>query len=132
MQRIRACGRPAVLAIVAAAMVGSPLQLARAAEDTRLTDRELRTLALAHAIIEEKAAQVYPKVEASRDPARDLTGADRRAVEEALRSSGVSFEEFARAQRELMTSPDALPRFFELEQQVKAERRGQRSGVPKR
>ena len=35
----------------------------------------------------------------------------------------MSFDHFARVQRELMKSPEALPRFFQLEQQLKAERR---------
>ncbi|HEX7127304.1 MAG TPA: hypothetical protein VF406_16220 [Thermodesulfobacteriota bacterium] len=87
-----------------------------------------RAVAL-HALIEEKAVEVYPRVEASGDPARDITGADRRAVEPALEGSGVPFNHFARVQRDPMKRPEALPRFFELEQQVKAERRQGDAGV---
>jgi hypothetical protein len=127
MEIVRGYGRAAALVVVTAALVGSVLRVASAAT---LTDGDLRQLALAHAVIEERAARVYPKVDASRDPAADVTGADRRVVEEALRGSGVSFEEFARIQRQLMASPDAMPRFFALEQEVKADRQRQRSGVP--
>jgi hypothetical protein len=131
MYTLRVRGRRAALAIVAMALLGSPVQVVRAAEEARLTDRELRTLALAHAVIEQKATQVYPRVEASADPARDLTGADRRAVEDALRGSGVPFDEFARVQRRLRAHPDALPRFFEIERQVKAGLHERPSGPPK-
>jgi hypothetical protein len=129
MEIVGGYGRAAALVVVTAALVGSVLRVASAAT---LTDGDLRQLAVAHAVIEERAAHVYPRVDASRDPAADLTGADRRVVEEALRGSGVSFEEFARIQRQLMVTPDAMPRFFALEQEVKADRQRQRSGVPRK
>ncbi|HEY8369130.1 MAG TPA: hypothetical protein VIM86_07405 [Thermodesulfobacteriota bacterium] len=113
----------AALAIAAMVLFGAAVGEVHGADGATLTDSDLRALATAHALIEEKAIEVYPKVEASGDPARDITGADRRAVERALEGSGVSFDHFARVQRELMKSPEALPRFFQLEQQLKAERR---------
>ncbi|HWP34221.1 MAG TPA: hypothetical protein VNM66_01360, partial [Thermodesulfobacteriota bacterium] len=108
---------------------GQPERARPQAAQRRISDRELRQHARAHAILAQKAPELYAKVEQSKNPAADITGEDRKKLEEALKETGISFREFARVHRAIATDKQVAARFQRLEQQVKAQPTGPAPGA---
>ncbi len=90
----------------------------------QISDLELQQHARAHEALEQKAPDLLDKLKTSRDPAADFKGEERQQIEQALKGTGLSFEEFARVHAAVMTDPQVQSRFAQIAQQARAQSGG--------
>ncbi len=87
----------------------------------KLSDQEIRRHAQARVAIEQKVPDVRAKLETIKDPAKELSSEEQKTVREALKGTGVTFQQFAREHRQIAGNPQMESQLKQMEQEVRAQ-----------
>ncbi|HEX7126735.1 MAG TPA: hypothetical protein VF406_13340 [Thermodesulfobacteriota bacterium] len=96
-------------------------QTGKSSQGAGLSHAQLRRHARADMVVEQKAPDVYAKVEHAKDLNTELSQEERQKLSQALQGSGYTLAQYAGEHHRIMASPKMQSQLQHMEQQVKAQ-----------